>query len=219
MTPVSTRSPSARTAPSHEDGASSAIGLPRLGHQPFQTRTHYPRRERLHPIIIPLAEPDDARWPLRVVPKEPRPAVDRRMAQGRQPMRRIAFFPKQRASPAFAERDHTPPQPEWSVVSGQWSVNAKILSRIIVEIITLLSQMTARSSPSDHCPHRLPAHDAIHRNTVYRSAERTMQTGSVSIQARPILRTVAHWRPEPLAAIVPATPEERTCVVLTGRPP
>jgi len=42
--------------------------------------------------------------------------------------------------------------------------------------------------------------------------------GRVSTQARAILRTVLAWIPVPLAAIVPATPEETTCVVLTGKP-
>src|SRR5215510_3128466 len=42
--------------------------------------------------------------------------------------------------------------------------------------------------------------------------------GSVRIHASRRLRTVAHWSPEPLAAMVPATPEDNTCVVLTGSP-
>ena len=45
-----------------------------------------------------------------------------------------------------------------------------------------------------------------------------MQTGRVSTQAMRILRTVAICSPELLAAMVPATPEESTWVVLTGRP-
>jgi hypothetical protein len=42
--------------------------------------------------------------------------------------------------------------------------------------------------------------------------------GSVSTQARAMLRTVDHCIPEPLATIVPATPDDRTCVVDTGKP-
>ena len=48
--------------------------------------------------------------------------------------------------------------------------------------------------------------------------DRAIDTGSVSTQAMSRLRTVDICRPEPLATIVPATPEERICVVLTGRP-
>ncbi len=42
--------------------------------------------------------------------------------------------------------------------------------------------------------------------------------GSVSTQAIAMLRTVDHCMPEPFATIVPATPDESTCVVETGRP-
>ena len=49
-------------------------------------------------------------------------------------------------------------------------------------------------------------------------ADNTMATGSVSTQAMIRLRTVAHCRPVPLAAMVPATPDDNTCVVLTGKP-
>ena len=45
-----------------------------------------------------------------------------------------------------------------------------------------------------------------------------MAQGSVKIQASAILRSVANWMPEPLASIVPATPDDRTWVVETGRP-
>ena len=47
---------------------------------------------------------------------------------------------------------------------------------------------------------------------------RRMAAGIVSTQARARLRTVAICRPEPLAAIVPATPDDKTCVVETGKP-
>ena len=49
-------------------------------------------------------------------------------------------------------------------------------------------------------------------------APRNIHAGKVSTHANMILRNVARWRPERFAAIVPATPEERTCVVLTGNP-
>src|SRR5579875_2476726 len=40
--------------------------------------------------------------------------------------------------------------------------------------------------------------------------------GSVKTQASAMLRIVANCRPLPLAAMVPATPEDSTCVVDTG---
>jgi len=43
-------------------------------------------------------------------------------------------------------------------------------------------------------------------------------TGSVKTQARRILRSVSACKPERFAAIAPAMPEDKTCVVLTGRP-
>jgi len=51
-----------------------------------------------------------------------------------------------------------------------------------------------------------------------RYAEITIAAGKVMIQASAMLRSVLICRPDPLAAIVPATPEDSTCVVLTGRP-
>jgi hypothetical protein len=42
--------------------------------------------------------------------------------------------------------------------------------------------------------------------------------GSVSTHAKAMLRTVASCSPEPFAAMVPAMPEDRTCVVETGKP-
>src|SRR5262249_439842 len=52
--------------------------------------------------------------------------------------------------------------------------------------------------------------------TLNRGAERAVAAGRGNTQARPILRTVSPWMPERLAHMVPATPEERTWVVLTG---
>jgi hypothetical protein len=48
--------------------------------------------------------------------------------------------------------------------------------------------------------------------------DRAMDAGKVSTQAISMLRTVDHCRPEPLAAMVPATPDDSTCVVETGKP-
>lgn len=45
-----------------------------------------------------------------------------------------------------------------------------------------------------------------------------MDAGGVSTQASTRLRKVFHWRPEPFAAIVPATPDVSMCVVDTGSP-
>lgn len=56
------------------------------------------------------------------------------------------------------------------------------------------------------------------RNAQYSVPASTMDTGSVSTHAISKLRTVAHCNPDRLATMVPATPEESTCVVLTGRP-
>ena len=48
--------------------------------------------------------------------------------------------------------------------------------------------------------------------------EITIAAASVSIQASAILRTVESCNPEPLAAMVPAMPEDNTWVVETGNP-
>src|SRR5262245_62029195 len=56
------------------------------------------------------------------------------------------------------------------------------------------------------------------RKAQYSSAAIRIDAGNVSTQASARLRIVPIWRPDRLAAIVPATPEESTCVVLTGRP-
>jgi hypothetical protein len=45
-----------------------------------------------------------------------------------------------------------------------------------------------------------------------------MAAGRVRIQASAMLRTVAICSPEPLATIVPATPDDRMWVVETGSP-
>src|SRR5579862_9656450 len=61
-------------------------------------------------------------------------------------------------------------------------------------------------------------HFQIVRNVQNSSAERQMEAGSVKIQAIARFLTVAHCNPEWFAIIVPATPEDNTCVVLTGNP-
>src|SRR5262245_32199937 len=58
-------------------------------------------------------------------------------------------------------------------------------------------------------PRAVPAKSAPASNIV---------TGSVSAQASAMLRIVRICKPDIFAAIVPATPEERACVVLTGNP-
>ena len=45
-----------------------------------------------------------------------------------------------------------------------------------------------------------------------------MAAGKVNTQAIAILQIVESCNPEPLAAIVPAIPEDNTCVVETGSP-
>ena len=42
--------------------------------------------------------------------------------------------------------------------------------------------------------------------------------GSVRTQAMTMLRMVDHCNPEPFAAMVPAMPDDSTCVVETGKP-
>ena len=45
-----------------------------------------------------------------------------------------------------------------------------------------------------------------------------MAMGSVNTHAIRRFRTVAICKPEPFAAMVPATPQDSTCVVETGKP-
>jgi hypothetical protein len=46
----------------------------------------------------------------------------------------------------------------------------------------------------------------------------TMAAGSVSTHASAMFLIVLHCSPDPFAAIAPATPLDRTCVVDTGSP-
>jgi len=52
----------------------------------------------------------------------------------------------------------------------------------------------------------------------YKQPAITIAAGRVKIHARAMARTVLHCSPDPLAAIVPATPLERIWVVETGSP-
>jgi len=45
-----------------------------------------------------------------------------------------------------------------------------------------------------------------------------MAAGSVKTHAKAMLRTVESWSPDPFADIVPAIPDDSTCVVDTGKP-
>ena len=56
------------------------------------------------------------------------------------------------------------------------------------------------------------------RRMKYRMPARVIAAGSVITQASAMLRTVDICSPEPLAAMVPATPEDRMWVVETGSP-
>jgi hypothetical protein len=55
-------------------------------------------------------------------------------------------------------------------------------------------------------------------NAQYKAPEMIIAAGSVSTHASAMLRTVESCSPEPLAAMVPAIPDDSTCVVETGRP-
>jgi hypothetical protein len=52
----------------------------------------------------------------------------------------------------------------------------------------------------------------------YRLPEISIAAGKVSTQAMAIFRIVDNCSPDPLAVIVPAMPDDRTCVVDTGSP-
>src|SRR5580765_3400020 len=58
----------------------------------------------------------------------------------------------------------------------------------------------------------------IRVNNQYNDPDSRIAAGKVSTQAIARLRSVPSCRPERLAAIAPATPEESTCVVDTGSP-
>jgi hypothetical protein len=55
-------------------------------------------------------------------------------------------------------------------------------------------------------------------NKTYRPPDSAIATGSVNTHASAMLMTVRPCRPAPLATEAPATPDDRICVVETGRP-
>jgi len=57
----------------------------------------------------------------------------------------------------------------------------------------------------------------VYENKVQRSRKRHRRR-QVRTQAMAMLRIVANRNPEPFADMVPATPDDSTCVVETGRP-
>ena len=58
----------------------------------------------------------------------------------------------------------------------------------------------------------------IVRKVKKRSPESIIAAGSVSTQASSRFLSVPICYPDELSIIVPSTPEDKTCVVLTGRP-
>jgi len=52
----------------------------------------------------------------------------------------------------------------------------------------------------------------------YRKPDSSIAIGKVITQAIAMLRTVDHCKPDPLAAMVPAIPDDSTWVVETGSP-
>ena len=70
-------------------------------------------------------------------------------------------------------------------------------------------RVSERSDLDDH---------AIWRKSQYSNPDRSAAAGKVNTHPAAMLRTVRQRRPLPFAAIVPATPELRMCVVLTGSP-
>src|SRR5215469_18858554 len=80
--------------------------------------------------------------------------------------------------------------------------------------------MSARPGTHSHAPRHSPWYrfqNAV-RNAQNRNPESIIAAGKVRIHAIPKLRTVLHCRPERFAAMVPATPDDSTWVVLTGSP-
>ena len=55
-------------------------------------------------------------------------------------------------------------------------------------------------------------------NVQNKTADSPMDAGNVNTHAISKLRMVDIWSPDLLAHIVPATPDDNTCVVLTGSP-
>ncbi len=74
---------------------------------------------------------------------------------------------------------------------------------------------SAQPTPPSNCASAPPV---IVRNSAYSSPESKAAAGSVNTHAAAMLFTVDHCRPLLFAAMVPATPELSTWVVLTGSP-
>src|SRR3984893_1146906 len=67
------------------------------------------------------------------------------------------------------------------------------------------------------CSH-VPPPQNMFRKKIYRPPDNIIAVGTVSTHPSAMLRIVESWSPDPLAAMVPATPEDSTWVVDTGRP-
>lgn len=90
--------------------------------------------------------------------------------------------------------------------SIEYRLNARLFC------ISLHNHKRRRAWPTGHFGQNTCA------NSQYSEPDNSIAAGNVSTQASPMLRSVRICRPEPFAAIVPATPDESTCVVETGRP-
>ncbi len=102
--------------------------------------------------------------------------------------------------------------------------------------LTVFDEMTATGCVEAHCPEQTWKRRFVTQTVSWRRgggvhpAQNTWRrmknsvpamriaAGSVVTQASAMLRTVDICRPEPFAAMVPATPEDRMWVVETGRP-
>src|SRR6187402_3558992 len=76
----------------------------------------------------------------------------------------------------------------------------------------------ARAAPGEDPPGTVCTDQNKCVNSQYNEPDSITATGKVSTHAIARLRTVLICRPDWFATIVPATPEESTCVVDTGKP-
>src|SRR5262245_11764665 len=67
-------------------------------------------------------------------------------------------------------------------------------------------------------PDRIPDQPRMRRRARNKTPESAIDAGRVRSQASAIFFTVLDWTPVPCATMVPAIPEDRMCVVLTGSP-
>src|SRR5262249_50290150 len=81
-------------------------------------------------------------------------------------------------------------------------------------------RLPERRAPSDARSSPIAASQTQNtcRNIQYNEPDNKIAAGKVNTQANARLRPVLHCNPDPLAAIVPATPLDSTCVVETGKP-